>query len=312
MPSVDVIIPFFQRSPGPLARAVLSVVRQQFSGDVRILVVDDGSPSPAAFDLAELDSTEHRQIVVHRQTNAGPGAARNTGLDLATAPYLAFLDSDDEWVPDHLARGIASLEKGADLYFSNWLERHGQLGFTKCNPVYGLRTPDMAEDLLTLEPDLLDYFFTNKALPLITPALIFRRDKFDQARFPRDIHVGEDALYFLEMALQTPRVVVSMRPEVNLGYGANIYGTIKWDDPRALWVSEHVMRYLAQAFERLGGRGEIAARAKLRLEAQRRSHARLAVRNLLKGNPKGLSAAMFWLRSFAPSTFGRVPSARKP
>ena len=304
MPSVDVIIPFFQRSPGPLARAIQSIIGQRFSGPaprIRILVVDDGAPSPAHLDLSGLNPPDHCQIVVHAQRNAGPGAARNTGLDLATAQYVAFLDSDDEWSSDHLDRGLSTLEAGADLYFSNWLERHGQIGFTKCDTLAGSRTQGMLEETQTLEPDLLDYFFTSKALPLITPALIYRRDRFDQIRFPLDIHVGEDGLFFLELALRSPRVVVSLRPEVTLGYGANIYGTIKWNDPRALWVSEHVMRYHARAYARLGGRSGIAGRALQGLRKQRTSHVRLAVRNLLKGNRKGLSALLFWLRSFTPT-----------
>src|ERR1700751_565412 len=90
-PSFSIIIPTFNRA-GLLQQALESVAQQTFR-DFETLVVDDGStdvtPQVAASFGARL----------LRQENRGPGAARNLGIQHARGNYIAFLDSDDQWLP---------------------------------------------------------------------------------------------------------------------------------------------------------------------------------------------------------------------
>lgn len=103
-PTVSVIIPLFNKGSSIL-RTLDSIANQSFL-DFEIIVVDDGS-SDHGPQLVE--TYPDSRLTLLRQSNQGPGAARNTGLKLAKGDYIAFLDADDEWLPNYLQTSIASL-----------------------------------------------------------------------------------------------------------------------------------------------------------------------------------------------------------
>ena len=94
---VTVIIPAYNRAD-TVAQAVASALAQHPAPPAEVLVVDDGS----ADDTAEVAERAGARVVRHA-VNQRLGAARNTGLSHATQPWIALLDSDDEWLPHHLA-----------------------------------------------------------------------------------------------------------------------------------------------------------------------------------------------------------------
>jgi succinoglycan biosynthesis protein ExoW len=88
--TISVVIPFFQREPGILTRALYSVMLQHVpSGwSVEVIVVDDGSPRPAHDEVRELNFKEPLRLKVVRQENGGVAAARNRGLEeVHTRPH---------------------------------------------------------------------------------------------------------------------------------------------------------------------------------------------------------------------------------
>ena len=101
--SVSVIIPTFDRS-ARLKRALYSVLAQS-QPPAEVWVVDDGSGD----DTCSVVRTEFPEVQYLYQENQGVSAARNAGLAQATGDWIAFLDSDDEWLPDKLARQVAAL-----------------------------------------------------------------------------------------------------------------------------------------------------------------------------------------------------------
>ncbi len=105
MPLVSVIIPTHNRAK-VIGRAVDSVLRQSFR-DFELLVVDDGSKDATAEALSRYGS----EIRVIQQTNRGVSAARNRGIMESDGGLVAFLDSDDEWLPDKLATQVALYDK---------------------------------------------------------------------------------------------------------------------------------------------------------------------------------------------------------
>jgi glycosyltransferase involved in cell wall biosynthesis len=89
-----------------LPGALESVFAQTFEGEVDVLVVDDGSTD----DTAEVLGPYADRIRIVHQENGGRSAARNTAVREASGPFLSFLDSDDRWLPEKLARQVPALE----------------------------------------------------------------------------------------------------------------------------------------------------------------------------------------------------------
>ena len=103
-PLVSIIVPTYNRSP--LLREALDSVAQQTLRDFEVIVVDDGSTEP----VAEHVSGHPARPRIIRQTRQGPAAARNRGLAEAAADLVAFLDSDDLWLPGKLERFVQALQ----------------------------------------------------------------------------------------------------------------------------------------------------------------------------------------------------------
>jgi teichuronic acid biosynthesis glycosyltransferase TuaG len=104
MPAVSVIIPAFN-AEAFLARAIRSVDGQTFR-DFELLLIDDGSTDGTAEVARGFRSVRY----VHGG-HLGEAGARNRGLEEASGELVAFLDADDEWLPDKLARQVAFMEK---------------------------------------------------------------------------------------------------------------------------------------------------------------------------------------------------------
>ncbi|MFQ5509847.1 MAG: glycosyltransferase family 2 protein [Leptospirillia bacterium] len=105
-PRISVIIPAYNRA-ATIRRALDSVLAQTL-GDFELIVVDDASTDDTVV-LVESFSDPRIRLLRHA-TNRRAAAARNTGIRAARGRYLAFLDSDDEWLPDKLEVQLAALE----------------------------------------------------------------------------------------------------------------------------------------------------------------------------------------------------------
>jgi len=131
-PRVSVIIPFWN-AVAFLEEAIASVIAQTFLS-WELLLVDDGS-SDGSTEIAKryADSSPGRiRYLEHdHHANRGVAASRNAGARQATAPYLAFLDADDVWLPNKLARQTAILDSepdaamvcGPSLFWWGWTGR---------------------------------------------------------------------------------------------------------------------------------------------------------------------------------------------
>uniref|UniRef100_A0A7C3ZB38 Glycosyltransferase family 2 protein n=1 Tax=Desulfobacca acetoxidans TaxID=60893 RepID=A0A7C3ZB38_9BACT len=107
---VSVIIPTYNRAAW-VVEAVTSVLAQTYQ-DFELVVVDDGSTDTTPAALARFDG---RIKVLRRETRRGVSAARNLGAAAAAGEWLAFLDSDDLWLPEKLARQVEYLRHHPDL-----------------------------------------------------------------------------------------------------------------------------------------------------------------------------------------------------
>jgi glycosyltransferase involved in cell wall biosynthesis len=105
-PAVSVIVPA-HRVTAYIADALDSVLAQTRQ-DFEIVLVNDGCPD--SVNLERRLAPYQSRLVYRRQAPAGPGAARNTGIAAARAPYLAFLDGDDLWDPAFLETMLPHLD----------------------------------------------------------------------------------------------------------------------------------------------------------------------------------------------------------
>ena len=112
-PRVSVVLPTYRRAQ-MLSRAI-DTVRAQSLVDWELIVVDDnGDGHPAQVEAAAVvarHADDPRIVYVAHENNQGGGAARNTGICRARAPYVAFLDDDDAWYPEKLALQVARFDQ---------------------------------------------------------------------------------------------------------------------------------------------------------------------------------------------------------
>ncbi len=110
MPLVSVIIPTYNRA-SVLERAISSVLAQTFK-DFELIVVDDGSRDSTPELLSQFDG----KLTALFEANKGVSAARNLGIRHSQGELLAFLDSDDEWLPEKLERQTALFAGAGPLF----------------------------------------------------------------------------------------------------------------------------------------------------------------------------------------------------
>jgi len=109
MPKVSVIIPTHNR-PAFLRRAIESVLRQTYE-DFDIIVVDDASREDVQGIINDFHDSRIR--LIRHEVSTGEAGARNTGILNSQGEYIAFLDDDDEWLPEKLALQVTILENNS-------------------------------------------------------------------------------------------------------------------------------------------------------------------------------------------------------
>ncbi|MFO1190140.1 MAG: glycosyltransferase family 2 protein [Alphaproteobacteria bacterium] len=248
-PRVAVVIPFFQRKPGILARTVQSALGQDGDIPLRIIVADDSSPIPAEQELAPLLGPAQGRITIVRRANGGPAKARNTGLDHVPpgCPYVAFLDSDDVWQPGHLKRALAALDRGFDLYFADWRfanETETAFQRTGFDPARG---KPQGEGVWEMPESLFDRTFGRDNMTHLSTT-VYRFSAFPDLRFVDELSMGEDIIFYLDLACRNARAVASsgldmIRGAAEIG-AVNIYEGSGWGSPRALWRLSEELRYV--------------------------------------------------------------------
>lgn len=124
-PLISIVVPTYNRAHC-IDEAIRSVLAQT-AQDWELLIVDDGSTDNTADILAKYGD----KIRVIKQVNAGPSAARNLGARSARGKFLAFLDSDDKWLPDKLTEQLKLMShEGVIFSATNWQGKDDTSGIT--------------------------------------------------------------------------------------------------------------------------------------------------------------------------------------
>jgi glycosyltransferase involved in cell wall biosynthesis len=174
IPEVSVIIPTYNRRA--MAREAVASVLAQRDANFELIVVDDGSTDGTSGLLSRLT-----HVTVERTDRRGPAAARNRGVACARAPLIAFLDSDDLWAPDKLARQLAFMREFPDCAISQTAEMWIRDG-CRVNP--GLRHLKRAGDIFL---DSLQTCLISPSAVVLKTALFRTLGGFDE-----DLAAAED------------------------------------------------------------------------------------------------------------------------
>lgn len=198
-PLISIIIPVHNR-PKLLAEALSSVSAQKYS-HYEVVIIDDGSVEPIDQVIEKFRSTNKAPIILIRQDNAGPGAARNRGLGAAHGDFIAFLDSDDLWYPEMLQAAVEVLtnNQAADMVCGGWdmIDGSGKAttGIFRPSGLQSLADQDFAKALI----------FKNR-FPI--HSLVFRKESFVRfGKFDTELVAFEDWELWVRMASQGCRVV---------------------------------------------------------------------------------------------------------
>lgn len=184
-PKVSVVVPVYNRAHSVLP--TLRSVQAQTMTDWECIVVDDGSRDGEELRrvVEALDDGRFRYV---RRENGGGGAARNSGIDQAAGEVIAFLDSDDLWLPEKLAVQCRLLGDREDLvvYCAALVDR----GVAKrwVRPSRGIREDE----------DVAEYLFVaNEFIP--TPTILLSRKLARAVRWDPRLPRGQDLDYVLSL-----------------------------------------------------------------------------------------------------------------
>lgn len=192
MPKISVVIPLYNKAPH-IIKAVDSVLAQSTQPD-EVIVVDDGSTDGGAELLAS--RVEKYGVRVIYQTNAGESSARNKGVEIASSDYIAFLDADDWWLPNHLETLHFLIDRypSASLYSTaHIVEREGQLYRPKST---------YNDGWLGVVDDFFYRYAQGLSLINSTTACVRKTDFVAIGGFPTGIRRGPDIICWINMALK--------------------------------------------------------------------------------------------------------------
>jgi len=272
--SVSVIMPAYN-SAATIDLAISSIAAQAEPG-VEIIVIDDGSMD----DTTQRARAHGSGVRVITQANAGPQAARNAGLKVATGEFIAFLDADDIWLPGKLRAQVQALQANPNAVaaYCQWHNWHaGPDGVHQ--PPIELMGHQVDE---RIDKSGSGHLYTRLLLDcvmLTTTVVLRKRVAQKVGLFDPDLRVGEDYDYWLRLAREGEILKLAA-----VGALYRITDDSASRRPHAINYELVVVRRALSRWGMIGPDGSSAdiAAMKRRLSSLRMSHANL---HLLRGDP---------------------------
>ncbi|MCP4592618.1 MAG: glycosyltransferase family 2 protein [bacterium] len=249
-PRVSVIIPVYNRAP-LIGRAIESVIAQS-AEDWELIVVDDGSTDETPSVVEDYRSRLGPRLIHLRRARGGSSAARNTGIDRARGEFIAFLDSDDEFRRNKLARQLELFEQepGLGFVFSDYafvdLEgvHHPSAFDGACPLARRLPVRQIAPKLLLCTGDLADYMLRGYFISTIV-GMVRRSVVGESVRFLEGQWYSEEWLFYLEVAKRCRSGYV----DEPLSLHHRVAGSVSHTSvPRNLLNQQRLLSLLAQRF----------------------------------------------------------------
>lgn len=189
---VSVIIPAYN-SGNTIVKAISSVLFQTYT-NWSVVIVDDGSKDDTfkiiQTFLESLPKSYFDKIILHRQQNQGPSAARNSGIKFASGEYIAFLDSDDEWEANKLEIQMDYFHKDSSLCL--------------CGTAFGKKRiqGNLPFEYISFDRLLFKNYFS-------TATVIVKAEVFEKFSFDLDQKYSEDYKVWLQIAYEYKCVYIN-------------------------------------------------------------------------------------------------------
>ncbi len=304
MTQVVIVIPVFNGA-NTVARAIESALGQCFDGECEVIVVNDGSTDATAEVLKRYNG----RIRVLNQQNRGPAASRNAAVAHSSADYIAFLDADDAFMPDKLARTVPRLasNNGAVMLFHDavTLNRDGR---EVASPYVWRERPHAPS---------MDEMLTNW-WPILPSTVVMRHTTFEAC--------GGFSEEFKSPGFEDPDLWIRAHEHGDFIYLPDrlTYYTLieartdrieKYLPSRAVFFRRMRQRY-GEAVERLIYRtvrshsNWLGYQGRLAMRAGDRAAARRYFARILRQQPTHLKSALRFMRTFLPAPIARALSGR--
>lgn len=186
-PLISIILPFYNRIDAVL-RAIISVEEQTYT-NWELIVINDGS-SDGDERLVEDKLLNITNIIyIKNLKNYGPSFARNRGMQQASGTYIAFLDSDDEWLESKLEVQLAHMLRNSWLFSHTSYWRIDSVTTTKVNLHTGKKQ--------------YRYPWVGFSCRIATPTVMVHRDCIIDIFFDERLRVAEDQIFWAQLAKKT-------------------------------------------------------------------------------------------------------------
>ena len=219
LPLISVIIPVYNAEQY-LDDCVKSVLEQSYT-NVSVILVDDGSTDGSG-DICNSFSSNSKVKVIHTE-NRGVSCARNTGIDNSSGEYIAFLDADDELMPDALKTMYKiACEEHSDIVICN------KQSYQKDGSSFKVDYPKKKEywsGYNGLRASLLDHPATYSVW-----GKLFSRAAINNIRFAEGRKIHEDSFFVFECMLSEPKVSVADIPVIKYNVSDNSASRSKFSD----------------------------------------------------------------------------------
>ena len=209
---IDIIIPVYNTPLDDLERCLNSILNQSFK-DYNVYIIDDGSND---YTKEYLDNyiKDKQNFIVKHITNSGVSNARNTGIDLSSSKYIAFVDSDDTLEENFLEESYSlAFNNNLDVIIGGYNETKNdkiiktRLSLPGLHIYEGKTIYNFLEKLLTSKTNE-----NNKELGDCPTGRIytrlFKRKSIGSLRFNTNVHMSEDTLFMIDYTYQVERIGV--------------------------------------------------------------------------------------------------------
>jgi glycosyltransferase involved in cell wall biosynthesis len=194
---ISAVIPAYNAA-AYIERAIRSVLAQSRAAD-EIIIIDDGSTD----NTVQVVQRFADKVKLIQQPNAGVSAARNAGIRAACGDWIAFLDADDEWLPEYLKAQSEVLSRNPHLVWSaaNYMTCYAGRQAAEISP-------DFAEALLCGRDYVDDYFgaYRNGFIGCSDTMLIRKNVLLEAGLFPVNLHIAEDIDLWWRIAYRYPQI----------------------------------------------------------------------------------------------------------